>query len=122
MCRAIVRYEKRIERAIMSASLCRLSDRFAALIRFWHVADVAERSTDVQAGMSRRLSRPMVGSIRALPNAPAMKREVEEDWGLHQKEAPLPGPTKDFSTPQKFFRCQCRWRRYRRPPYRATFC
>jgi len=87
----------------MSASLYRLSDRFAALIRFWHVADVAERSTDVQAGMSRRLSRPMVGSIRALPNAPAMKREVEEDWGRSPKRSPVAGAEQGLFHAAKIF-------------------
>jgi len=27
-------------------------------------------------------------------NAPAVKRQPEEDWGAEQKEAPLPGPNK----------------------------
>ena len=36
------------------------------------------------------------------PNAPAMKRETEEDWGVDQKEAPLPGLKKDYSTSHKF--------------------
>jgi hypothetical protein len=31
------------------------------------------------------------------PNAPAVKREAEEDWGADQKEAPLPGLNKKSS-------------------------
>jgi hypothetical protein len=31
-----------------------------------------------------------------------MKRETEEDWGVDQKEAPLPGLKKDYSASHKF--------------------
>jgi len=45
----------------------------------------------------------MVGSIRALPNAPAMKREVEEDWGRSPKRSSVAGAEQGLFHAAKIF-------------------